>query len=108
MPTSFAFTGDGSQVAIAGIADDSRPGLIGRYAALGGFGGESTSEHKKQLKELERQLKFQVVCATLSIEPGATAKKIFCMESFDFSATAHWINEGKTLAVMVEGKVYKP
>jgi len=117
VPTNFAVSPDGSVLAVTGIVDASKSGLMDRYIALGGFHkpGQLKKEVARKLGEIEKQLRFQVVCATTPIgvsNPKATRRissDIVDSKSNNpfWSDKVIWTDGGKSVAMLVNDNFVK-
>jgi hypothetical protein len=118
LPSAIKISPDGSQLAVAGLVDVSRPGLLDRYMALGGFNqsDQTPDAVKRQLHDIAGQLKYENVCTTIPLSSGAqTPVRRFAaaydgaakIDSADAYPTVYWTNEGHDLAVVTNNRVHK-
>ena len=111
-PTSVAVTSDGKRLAVAGWIDTSRPGLMERYEALGGFDQSRLKGARlKAVQELENQRRIGAVCASMLLE-GGPGKPTRCFEQDvtkhgDFPIVGFCPDAGDKLELLVAGKVDK-
>jgi len=110
IPTSICLSPDGNRLAVAGIVDASKPGLMEKYATLGGFDQNSLSTARRvQLKAIEKKFVLNSVCAVTELNdkhPVATRK--FERNGLDLNLQAFWTDEGSRLSVLMNDKVYAP
>ena len=98
------------ELAVAGIVDASKPGVMDRYFALGGFHeNDLTKAAQKRLEAISSQLKFQTNCATIPLTAGPhESLRRFAIDGLDLDARAFWLKDSHKLAVLVADKVYTP
>jgi hypothetical protein len=106
-PTSLSVSPDGSRIAFVGVVDASQPGLMSRYAELGGFNQGSVSKSlRSRLREMEKQMRFESVCTTLSLRGTAIRPtKLITRSAFNLYSASTWSEDGQTLAVVLDNEV---
>ena len=108
MPVSVAISPDGQQLATTGIVCVSKPGVIERYEALGGFNQTKTTPAvERKLKALEKQINLQSVCTVIPLAgPRRIATQRFARVGTDAYIFPFWSGDSRDVRVVMDHKVY--
>jgi len=107
VPASISISPDGSHLAFLGIVDSSEPGLMEKYADLGGFNQDGLSAAaNRRLRQMEKQMRFQTVCTTLEIGvPAKPPTKLMTRPNVSLNSASSWSEDGQTLAIVFGDEV---
>ncbi len=107
MPTTLSISPDGRQLAILGITDVSRPGLVDELMALEAKNQNSSHPKTSRQKELESQLRLASMCQTTRLD-GLDIRpiQIVSSEGFAFFWSVSWTSNGQQIAVGLNDKVF--
>lgn len=98
---------DGTRLAVTFYIDSSRPGLMEKYAALGGFEEREVSkETRKRLNALAKDMKFRTKCVAANLsDPSSKPSELFASDHSNIYLTP-WSEDGHSIAVVDGEKVY--
>lgn len=107
-PSSIAVSPDGSRLALVGFVDASDPGLMERFAALGGFDHHKQgSSTEAKLNALSKKMRFRTVCSVLPVSGSRMAPRIVKSKEqfFVLRSSICWSADGNTLGTVFDDDV---
>ena len=105
-PGALELSPDGNRLAVTFFVDASRPGLMEKYAELGGFEERPvTSETRKRLNAMAREMRLRTECITTKLDDtGSKPSKLYASADSNIQITS-WSQDGNSIAVVEGSKV---